>query len=284
MENSTFLQKYGPWAIVTGASSGIGAEFARALAGKDLNLLLVARRRAKLEALGAELAQNHGIQTLVIEADLSTVVGVETLIADSRPYDVGLLINNAGFLTLGKFTEQAYGKAVGNTFLNVLAPAQLAHVFGNRFVERGKGGIVFTSSMAALQGTGYMSTYAAEKGYQLLLGEAMNLELKAKGVDVMVLLPGQTESEIASKMVADGFVEGALPISNMKAEVVVRIALNALGKKAVVIPGFLNRFTAFIGKHLLSRSGNSKMWTFIIGKAMSEPTIPLTNGQTVASN
>jgi uncharacterized protein len=271
MKNSAFTQKYGTWAVVTGASSGIGEAFARELAGDGLNLILVARRRQKLEVLAAALSQQQGVKTAIIEADLSTESGVEKVINDTQPYDVGLLINNAGFLTLGKFIEIPFEKAVSNTYLNMVAPARLAHVFGRRLAERGRGGILFTSSMAALQGTGYMGTYAAEKGYQLLLGETLNLELKSKGVDVTVLLPGQTESEIASKMTADGFVEGALPISNMKAATVARIALNGLGKKAVVVPGFLNQLTAFIGKRLLTRSGNSKMWTFIIGKAMSEP-------------
>jgi uncharacterized protein len=271
MKNSAFSQKYGPWALVTGASSGIGEAFAHELASDGLNVILVARRRQKLENLASQLTQKYGVEAAIIEADLSTENGVEKVIDDSKTFDVGLLINNAGFISMGKFIEIPFEKATSNTYLNIVAPARLAHGLGRRFAERGRGGILFTSSMAALQGTGYMSTYAAEKGYQLLLGESLNLELKDKGVDVTVLLPGQTESEIASKMVVDGFVEGALPISNMKAETVARIALDALGQKAVVVPGFLNRLTAFIGKHLLSRAGNSKLWTFIIGKAMSVP-------------
>jgi short-subunit dehydrogenase len=241
----SFLEKYGPWALVTGASSGIGVEYALQLAAKGMNLVLVARRKELMNTLATQLSEKYNVQTRVIEADLS-VDGFQQAVLDGvKDLDVGLLVNNAGMNCEGQFYRGGIERNLKMIQLNVKAPYILAYEFGKLFMEKGKGGIVFTSSISAFNANPYLSHYAATKAYILSLAESMNYEFRDKNIDVLALCPGMTKSEMTR-----GMKEGPML---MEVAPVVQEALDNLGKKAHVVPGFLNKAQIFLSTRVLSR-------------------------------
>ena len=188
---------YGPWALITGASSGIGEEFAHQLAAAGLDLILVARRQERLEALAEELGQAYGVATRTVRADLSSTTAVADIADATDDLEVGLLVSNAGSAGgVGSFLKGDDAIEADIVQLNAIAPMRLAYHFGNRMRTRGRGGILFTSSTSAFQPTPYLANYAASKAYLLSLGEALNLELKDHSVDVTVLVPGATKTAV----------------------------------------------------------------------------------------
>ncbi len=227
-------EKYGPWAVVTGASAGIGAQFARQLAARKFNLVLAARRMERLQKLADELSRENAIECRPISIDLSKEESASELNEATSTVDAGLLINNAGMGYYGLVTKQDPRRYPTMIRLNCTTVALLAHYFAKRFVERGRGGMVIVASTASFQGTAHMSLYGATKGFDLLLAEAMAQELKGSGVDVLALCPGVTATEF------QGSAGGA---SHAGADPggVARDALKALGRKPVVISGALNK-------------------------------------------
>ena len=236
MDKAKFLEKYGPWAIVTGASSGIGVEFAKQLAEMGLNLVLIARRIENMEQLGAELKTKYGIDYKAVELDLTDEGFYKVVEKAIEGLDVGLLVNNAGINCEGAFYRGGLERNVGMIRLNVEAPFILAHEIGLKLIERGKGGIIFTSSTSAFQAMPYFTHYAATKAYVLSLAESMHFEFRNKGVNVIALCPGPTESEMARGLEGNPMV--------MKAEPVVKAALTNLGKRTHVVPGIGNKIGA----------------------------------------
>lgn len=260
----TFLERYGRWAVVTGASSGIGAEFARQLAARGLSVVLVARRRDRLDALAAELAKQHGVEIRVSERDLVAPGAVDALVAEVASLDVGLLVNNAGFGLKGPFFELALSEQRRMIELNCQVPVALTHTLGRRIVDRGRGGIVFTASAAAFQGMPGTAAYAASKSFDLLLGEGLWGELHGKGVDVLTLCPGSTDTEGPRRT---GVNPDNVPM--MPVEPVVRAALRSLGKRPSVVPGGINRLAQF-----LTRVVPRSVATRLAGKAIARATRP----------
>ena len=160
-QRAKFLARYGPWAVVTGASSGIGAEFARQLAERGLSLVLVARRREKLEALGAELYATHGTDVRVVPCDLADEDGAAHLIDEVADLDVGLLINNAGVGLKGRLVDIDPGVLRRLVEVNCQAPLALAHGFGRRLVARKRGGMVIVASTGGFQALPWSAAYGA---------------------------------------------------------------------------------------------------------------------------
>jgi uncharacterized protein len=247
MPSQSFSEQYGPWAIVTGASSGIGLEFARQLAAKGLNLLLIARRKELMEHLATELTVQFPIECRILELDLTREDILEQVVLAVEGLDIGLLVNNAGVNCEGHFYRGDMARNRQMMKLNMDAPFMLAYHFGQQFMEKSRGGIIFTASTSAFQATPYLSHYGATKAYLLSLAESMNYEFKDKGVDVLAICPGPTESEM-TKGVKNN------PIM-MKADVVVKQALNGLGKEVFVVPGFFNKTMVWLGKRVLTRTG-----------------------------
>lgn len=233
-----FATKYGPWAVITGASSGIGAEFARQLSASGLSVVLIARREARLHALAASIRATCGVEAVVVAADLCIASGVAVAIQACVGRDVGLLVNNAGIELHGSFFHQNAAEHRRCLALNVCAVTELAHAFGRRFCERGRGGIIFVSSIAS-RGMPWFATYSSSKAYVTTLALTLGEEMGRKGVDVMSLEPGLVESEMT---LPNGGVEahryGSMLVST---EVCVREALAAFGTKAVFTPGFKYR-------------------------------------------
>ncbi|MCU7723960.1 SDR family NAD(P)-dependent oxidoreductase [Actinoplanes sp. KI2] len=195
--------QFGPWALVTGASSGIGREFARQLAADGLNLVLAARRRPVLDDLGRDLAARHGIEYRCVPVDLATPGFLPAVAEATDDLDIGLVVSNAGDMVLGEFLAGSHDALLDEMRVNAQAHLSLTHHFGRRLVHRGRGGILLVSSMAGLQPVPYVANYAASKAYVLALGAAVHQELAAKGVHLTVLAPGATDTPMLTRFGAD---------------------------------------------------------------------------------
>jgi hypothetical protein len=224
--------RYGPWAVVTGASDGIGREFARSLAEAGIDLVLVARRGDVLAALAAELGRTHGTKTRVLALDLAQPGEVVELGHATSDLDIGLLVAAAGFGTSGRFVDAPLVEELAMLDVNCRAVAALAHEFGRRFVARGRGGLVLLSSLLAFQGVPRAANYAATKAYVQSLAEGLRLELAADGVDVIAAAPGPIHSGFAARA-AMTMGKAATPAA------VARGTLAALGRRGTVRPGWL---------------------------------------------
>ena len=230
-----FKTKYGKWAVITGASSGIGRAMATELAAKGLNLVLVARRQAELEQLAKDLSARHRVETRVLTVDLATAKALTQIASETQNLDIGLLVAAAGFGTAGNFLDAKLEEELAMLDVNCRAVMQLSLHFGKRFAERGRGGLILFGSLVGYQGTPRAAHYAATKAYVQSLAEALHVELAPKGVDVLSSAPGPVNSGFAAR--ADMKMGAA-----EKPETVARATLNALGKKMTVTPGALSKF------------------------------------------
>ena len=247
----TFLERYGSWGIVAGASAGLGAEYARQLAGRGLNLVLVARRLDLLTSLSAELTSKYGIRTKCLELDLSDVEAAEQIVWQSMDLDVGLLVYNASYSAVGPFLEQSMDAHMQEIHTNVHSPLKLVYLLAQRFVPRRSGGVILMSSLSGFQGSAYISTYAAAKAFNIVLAEGLWEEWRTHGVDVLVCVSGmvKTKNLVASRPQEAGDLEDM----SMEPAQVVHEALKALGKQPCVVPGLMNRIASFVMRHLLPR-------------------------------
>ena len=229
-----FARRFGPWAVVTGASAGIGAEFARQLAEQKINLVLVARRKQRLDDLARRLERDAKIQTKVITADLAQADFLHVILAETGSLDVGLLVNNAGFGLAGRFIDHEMERELDLLNVNCRAPLLLSHVFARQMAKRHRGGIIMVSSVSGYLATPFEATYSASKVYELFLAESLRYELQGDGIEVLALCPGSTNTEFHA-------LAGSPAVAAMDVEPVVRAALRKLGKTSVTIPGWHNR-------------------------------------------
>lgn len=234
MKQQNLVSKYGPWAVVTGASDGIGKETAGLLAAAGMNLVLVARRHHVLETLATDLQDRFGIRVEVVAADLSSPDAVSDLIAQTTALDVGLLVAAAGYGSSGRFIDLPLAQETDMLDVNVRAVVALSHHFGQRFAAQGRGGIILFSSLVAFQGVPMSANYAATKAYIQSLAEGLHAELAPLGVDVLASAPGPINSGFAAR--ADMQMSMAL-----QPDVVARDTLRALGRRSTVRPGLLSK-------------------------------------------
>ena len=254
--NQKFAQTYGPWALVTGASSGIGREFARQLAAHGLSVVLVARRAERLAELAAEVTARHGVAARIVPIDLCYDGFLDTIRAATDGLAIGLLVNSAGFAHTGPFLDAPPDDLNRLLNLNVRAPMALARAYGPAMRDRGHGGIIFLSSVTGFVGTPQWSLYSASKGFNLLLGEALAAECRAAGVAVMALAPGTTRTEFLD-------VAGIGNQMGMAAEAVVSHALDRLGRADVVVPGWFFRGGVF-AMRFLPRAVNRAVFGYVL--------------------
>jgi uncharacterized protein len=225
-------------ALVTGASAGIGEEFARQLAGRDHDLVLVARDRARLDALAKELSEAHSAHCEVLPADLTDDAQLATV--ESRAREVDLLINNAGFGTFGKFYELDLDKELREIQLNVIALVRLTRAAAGAMAERGMGGILNVSSLAGFQPGPMNATYGATKAFVTMFTEAVHEEMRGTGVSISVLCPGFTHTEFQERANAPASDVPGFMWQN--APEVARAGLDGVARnKAVIIPGNVNK-------------------------------------------
>lgn len=255
--------KFGPWVIVTGASSGIGEAFARQLAANGFHLVLVARRLLVLEEIGRELAQTYGIQYRAIGVDLSDDNFLDQIKEVTQSLDVGLVISNAGAVEYGNFLTIERTALYRNLHLNVSAHLDLIHYYGQHLAKRGHGGAILVSSTAGLQGTPHMADYAAAKAYVLSLGAALHVEFEKLGLSMTVLIPGPTDT---SMMENSGTEPGDLPMKVMSAEQCAAQGLAALSaNRAMHITGTTMRLMMT----LIPRSMRPKMLGSMVAKGLA---------------
>lgn len=236
----SFSDKYGPWAVIAGASNGIGLGYAQQFAARGVGVVLVSRKADALEAAAAQVAARHpGARTRVCVADLAAADVADRIVAATEDLDVGALVYNAGAEHgAGVFHERPVDDAMFLVNLNCRGPVLLSHHFARRFVARGSGAIVLMSSMAALAGSGYVAAYSATKAFDINLAEGLAVELRPKGVDAMVVVAGATDTPAfhASGAKVD---ENVFPL--MDPELVAREALDALGTTTFLVAGESNR-------------------------------------------
>ncbi|CAL77087.1 putative oxidoreductase, short-chain dehydrogenase/reductase family [Bradyrhizobium sp. ORS 278] len=250
-EADRLRRAYGATAVVTGASDGIGRAVAMRLAQAGFGLVLVARRKAVLDALADELEALQSIRPVVISADLSVPDDVARIDRDTAHLDVGLLVAAAGFGTSGPFVDGDLTAELNMIDVNCRALAQLTHMFGRRFAARRRGGIVLMSSLVAFQGVPRAANYAATKAFVQSLAEGLAPELKPFGVDVLASAPGPVMSgfgQRARMTIASGQTPDEVAVGTLK----------MLGRCTTVRPGFLAKALE-ASLMLLPRSGRAAM-------------------------
>jgi len=233
------LTSRGKAALITGASSGIGAEFARALAQRSMNLILVARAEDALQKMAAELMAAHGINVHVIPADLRDI-DAGRKIADAvaqRNCSVDLLINNAGVMTYGPFETLDPALEQDELMVNVVSLVNLTHQFLPGMLERKSGAIINVASIAGFQPIPYLAVYAATKAFVISFSVALWEECRERNVHVLGLCPGTTTTEL--------FVRGeATPAALGPARTVQQVVATALkgleGKRSLIVDGLKN--------------------------------------------
>ncbi len=242
-----FVERYGAWALIAGASEGLGAAYARALAARGMDLVLVARRGEPLEALAREVRDTYGVEARCHAGDIAGQEFLETLIASVTSLDLGVVICNAAQSPIGAFATRDSLELMRVVDVNMRAPLTLLRGLLPGMVARGRGAAILMTSLTGNQGTAGIAAYAASKAFLRVLAESLWYELKDQGVDVMACVCGvvRTPGYLGA---AGKEAPGALD-----PEQVVKSALCALGRKPVVIPGFINKMAAAVMTRLLPR-------------------------------
>ena len=243
---ASLRERYPGWAVVTGASAGIGEHFARALAAEGISCVLCARRQERLEVLADEIQRAEGVEVRVVAADLSRSEGVEALVAAVEQLPVSILVNNAGFGAAGEFADCESERLDQMVALHCGAPVTLTRRLLPAMRERGNGALLFTGSIAGRQAIPLHGVYAASKAFQLLFGEALHVEVRGSGVDVLVVEPGVTDTEFQR-------LAGERPLRGEPPARVVTAALDGLGRQSSLIPGWWDWLRANAAARLVPR-------------------------------
>jgi short-subunit dehydrogenase len=259
-------KRFGPWALVTGASSGIGKEFARQIAASGINVVLVARREGLLKEAGVEVSKRYRVEHRIVVLDLSREDFIEQLASATNDLDIGLVVSNAGTGNPGKFLKHDRQLLRETVRLGAMAHLDIAHHFGAKLTERRRGGIVLAGAMGAEGGVPLMANDGAAKAYVHSLGEALHFEFRPLGVCVTVLAAGFTDTAVIGKF---GLDPKTMPMKPMSVEQCVSEALDGLRKnRSRVVPGRLNRIMNALVPASLAR----KLEADLLGKGLASKT------------
>ncbi len=264
MTHPEFRARYGTWALVTGASSGIGDALARDLAARGVSLVLVARRAERLRDLATALRRDYAVEALAVVVDLGREDAIDALVREVGDRDIGLVCANAGFGEKGDFLDHGVDVYRRMIRLNCESTVAIAHAFVPRLVARGRGGFLVVASTAAFQGTPWTSIYAATKAFDLIFAEGLHEELRAKGVDVVALCPGSTDTEGPRRTGVD---PAQVPFGMATPELVAGAGLDALGRTCVVVPRVIDRIASFTTRFVPRRFASR-----VAGKAIRKVT------------
>ena len=262
-----FIKKYGPWALVTGASSGIGEALSKSLASIGLIVVLSGRNIEKLLSLSDKLEEDHDIITEVVTADISSSQEVHRLVKEIVDIPIGLFVASAGFGTSGHFKESKLEDEIDMLKVNSLSLMMLTHHYARKFSEKKRGGIILMSSIVSFEGVPNAAHYSATKAYVQSLGEGLYHELKPFGVDVLAAAPGPVASGFGQ--VADMKMNNAL-----RPEDVAPVILKALGKKHTVFPGLLTKVLVS-GLRTVPRWGKIRIMKTVMGGMTKHQKAPI---------
>jgi short-subunit dehydrogenase len=242
-------QKYGQTAMVAGASEGIGAAFSTFLAAEGMDLVLIARRPIPLQLLGKSLEDKYKINVTCIACDLSETDAAQKIEDTLKSREISILVYNAALSYLGPFLENPAGNHLQAARLNMLTPLNLVHFYGVRMAEKKKGAIILMSSLAGLQGSGYLSMYASTKAFNRILAESLWYEWKNTGVDIIGCCAGATATPgyKNTKPEKSGFFAPRV----LEPEEVAKECLKMLGSRPSFITGKANRAASFIMQKIL---------------------------------
>jgi hypothetical protein len=256
-----FRERYGEWALVTGASAGIGEAFARALASRGISCVLSARRAERLESLAADLETSYGVKTRVVAEDLGAPEGAQRVADAVADLPIAILVNNAGVGYAGRFDKLDVARLEQQVLLNCLAPVVLTRLLLPGMQQRGRGAVIFTGSVAGMQPLPLHGVYAATKAFDRFVGEALFVELREQGIDVIVLEPGSTATEFQQ-------VAGEIAHPGEPPERVVELTLRSLGRQPSVVSGWFN----WLRSNLAMRLGPRALVAFVARDVMAKQT------------
>jgi short-subunit dehydrogenase len=244
-------QKYGPTALIAGASEGLGAAYAHYLAKEGVSLVLVARRTAPLELLAKQLVDQYKIKVQCISCDLAETNAAKHIQEELKGEDVNLLIYNAALSYIGPFEKNSLEHHQQLAMANMNTPMQMTQIFGEGMLKKGKGAIVLMASLAGFQGSGFLAAYAASKAFNRVLAESLWYEWKDRGIDVIACCAGATSTPnyLDTKPAK---ISAFAPKVQTPEEVVID-CFEALGKKPSVITGKGNRMASFFMQKILPR-------------------------------
>jgi uncharacterized protein len=254
-------ERYGTWALITGAASGIGAAFAREAAARGLSVLLVDRDGAGAERLAAELRRGHGVEAETLSGDLLEGDFVERVAAEPGRRELGLFVHCAGMYAMGHFVDLPIEPQLSAIDLHCRVGARLVHAAARPMKARGRGALVLVSSNSALLRAPYVANYCATKAYLLTLAEALYEELRPHGVEVLGLVPGMTDTPSLAASRPDPRRASRIMITPAQ---VVTSAIACLGEVPVCIPTFLDRVAAGVLGGLVPR----RMSRLLVGRSM----------------
>jgi short-subunit dehydrogenase len=261
-------KRFGPWALVTGASSGIGKEFAQQIAASGINIVLVARREDLLKEVGVEFSKRYGVEHRVVVLDVSREDFIRQLASATDDLDIGLVVSNAGTGNPGEFLKLDRQLLEETLRLNTMSHLDIAHYFGRKLAERRRGGLILVGAMGAENGIPCMANDGGAKAYVHSLGEALHYEFKPLGVYVTVLAAGVTNTAVLEKFALD---PKTMPMKPMSVEQCVSEGLSGLVKnRSRIVPGRLNRILNALVPASLAR----KMLADLLGKGLANKSAP----------
>jgi len=261
-------KRFGPWALVTGASSGIGKEFAQQIAASGINIVLVARREDLLKEVGVEFSKRYGVEHRVVVLDVSREDFIRQLASATDDLDIGLVVSNAGTGNPGEFLKLDRQLLEKTLRLNTMSHLDIAHYFGGKLADRRRGGLILVGAMGAENGIPCMANDGGAKAYVHSLGEALHYEFKPLGVYVTVLAAGVTNTAVLEKFALD---PKTMPMKPMSVEQCVSEGLSGLVKnRSRIVPGRLNRILNALVPASLAR----KMLADLLGKGLASKSAP----------
>jgi short-subunit dehydrogenase len=261
-------KRFGPWALVTGASSGIGKEFAQQIAASGINIVLVARREDLLKEVGVEFSKRYGVEHRVVVLDVSREDFIRQLASATDDLDIGLVVSNAGTGNPGEFLKLDRQLLEETLRLNTMSHLDIAHYFGGKLAERRRGGMILVGAMGAENGIPCTANDGGAKAYVHSLGEALHYEFKPLGVYVTVLAAGVTNTAVLEKFALD---PKTMPMKPMSVEQCVSEGLSGLVKnRSRIVPGRLNRILNALVPASLAR----KMLADLLGKGLASKSAP----------
>jgi len=251
-----FCEQYGDWALISGAADGLGAEYARQIAKRNINLVFIDLQTENLMKIKQEWQETFHIHVIDIGVDLSADNMMSTIISATKDLEINLLVNVASQSNIGNFLDFDLKTQQNVILVNCTAMMMLVHHFGSLMRKRKKGGIILMSSFSSLQGAPFVAHYAATKAYTVVLAESLWYELKPENVHVLGVIAGQLDTPKSASRNPD-YKKYKPPIQQVSA--VVKEALNRLGKTPSLISGFKNKFNAFFFTNLFSKEKRIQM-------------------------